>query len=179
MMNSTNKALNDLIVQMKSSFPYIEATIIQDHEIAFDLMERDIHTALSYIKNLGWRQLSIISCVDWIAENKFQLVFNLFNWQVGVRVLIRIMIDRDNPKFNTIINIFPGAKYYETEIHEFFGIIFVGNDDALKPLFLETWDDIPPYRKDFNSRAYSDKKYVKRCYNTSFGEPGGEENARS
>lgn len=178
-MNSMNNDLNVLMVQMKGAFPYSEANIIQNHQIAFDMDERDMHASLAYLKNLGWRQLSIISCIDWIAEDKFQLVFNLFNWAIGVRVLVRTLINRDKAKFNTITNIFAGAKYYERELYEFFGIVFVGNDDALKPLFLENWDDIPPYRKDFNSRAYSDKKYVKRHYNTSFGESGGEPFARS
>lgn len=34
----------------------------------------------------------------------------------------------------------------------------------MKQLFLEMWDDIPPLRKDFISREYSDKKYAKREY---------------
>jgi NADH-quinone oxidoreductase subunit C len=60
--------------------------------------------------------------------------------------------------------IFPGCKYYEREVHEFFGIKFPGNPDYHKQLILEAWDDMPPLLKDFDPRAYSDKKFAKRVY---------------
>lgn len=176
MMNTMNSkpGVKELLKEVESRFDILEVTIVQAHEIAIDLSREDLHQALSFLKNTGFRQLSALTCVDWLAEGNFQLIFNIFDWEKGIRFILRVKIPRENPNFVTITNIYPGAQYYEREVHEFFGIVFEGNGDALKPLFLENWDDLPPMRKDFDSRAYSDRKYIKREYKNSFGEPGGE-----
>ena len=83
-------------------------------------------------------------------------------------------VDRDKPVFTTITNIYPGAQYYERDVHEFFGVEFEGNPDSYKQLFLENWDDIPPLRKDFDAVAYSDRKYPARKYKANFSTEAGE-----
>lgn len=175
MMNSTNRpGMNETIDQLKVRFHIEGITIVQSHEIHVDVKREELHEALTYLKIIGFKQLSALTCVDWPKENCFQLIFNVFDWSKGNRFVLRVRIDRNDARFTSVTRIYAGAKYYEREVHEFFGIVFEGNEDALKQLFLESWDDLPPLRKDFNSRAYSDKKYVKREYKTSFGEKGGE-----
>jgi len=136
--------------------------VIDPQQIAFEIDKKDIHVILSVLKQPGWNQLSYLSAIDWIDENKFELVYIVFNWDQPVYVQIRAKIDRDNPEVASIMPIYPGAQYYEREAHEFFGIHFPGNPEYHKQLILEGWDDIPPLRKDFDSKAYSDKKYTSR-----------------
>lgn len=180
MMNSTNNdKMKAVMADVEQRFDVIGFTIMQDQEVHVDLPTEEIHSALSYLKTYGYKQLSAVTCVDWLEEGKFQLIFNIYNWDSGNRLILRTKLDRTGkgglaPIFTTITTIYNGAKYYEREVHEFFGIEFEGNEDAKKQLFLERWDDIPPLRKDFNARAYSDKKYIKREYQTTFGEKGGE-----
>ena len=71
--------------------------------------------------------------------------------------------------------IYPGSKYYEREAFEYFGIRFPGNPDFEKPLILEDWDDMPPLRKDFDPRAYSDAHFSKREYTETYVVTNGEE----
>lgn len=172
MMNSTNKALNDTITDVQRRFNTLETTIVMENQVAFDMSNEETLTALSYLRNDGWRQLSMLTCVDWIADSQFQLVYILMNWENGIRIQVRTRIDREDPKFYTATKIYPGAQYYERDVHEFFGVVFEGNDDALKQLFLENWDDIPPLRKDFIAREYSDRKYEKRKYKKDFAGKG-------
>ena len=169
-----NKDIKILAKDIKSRFNLLGEDYPKDNQAAFDFNSGEIHSVLSYVKSQGYRQLSILSCVDWIKENEFQLVFIVFNWQNGVRLQIRTRIPRDNPKFNTITSIYPGAQYYERDVHEFFGVEFEGNENSYKQLFLENWDDMPPLRKDFDSKAYSDRKYPVREYKTDFSKAGDE-----
>lgn len=127
-----------------------------------DVEPENVHRVLSHLKHIGFTQLSLLTCIDWIEQNQFQLVFILLNWDNGVHLLVRAMLDRDNPEFTTVTDIYPGAIYYEREVHEFFGVHFRGNPTYQKPLFLERWDDLPPLRKDFDPQAYSDSKFPKR-----------------
>lgn len=179
MMSSMSDLKKQWISQIQQLFPQARLSKDRGPEVTFKIEGRDLHQMLDYLKNAGWRQLSFITCVDWLEEGVFELVYNLFDWEKGIRILLSMELDRQDPHTMTIINIFDGAQYYEREIHEFFGVVFQGNEDALKSLFLERWDDMPPLRKDFNSRAYSDRKYVKRFYDPVFGPQGGESFERS
>ena len=165
-----NEALRAILGKVKDRYDVLNVDIVMDNQVSLDLGKDDIHSLLTFLRGEGWRQLSMLTCVDWIAEGEFQLVYILMNWDNPVRIQVRTRIVRDDPKFLTVTNIYPGAKYYERDVHEFFGVVFEGNDDALKQLFLENWDDIPPLRKDFDSRAYSDRKYAKREYKKDFGQ---------
>lgn len=179
MTNSMNSVKARWAAQMRAMFPDARLKKDRGTEMTYEILPRDLHQILAYLKNSGWRQLSMITGVDWIEEGQFELVYNLFDWEQGLRVLLSIRIGRDKPQVLTITNIYAGAQYYEREIHEFFGIEFIGNEDALKSLFLERWDALPPLRKDFDSRAYSDKKYVKRFYDPVYGPQGGAPFERS
>ena len=75
-------------------------------------------------------------------------------------IILKTRIFREKPEFSTIISIFENAEPYEREIHELFGIKFEGHP-RLTPLFLEREYEIPPFRKDFDTR-----KYVKDVFDT-------------
>ena len=163
-----NEQLQSILTKVKERYDLLNVDIVMANQVALDIENSDVHSLLTFLRGAGWRQLSILTCVDWIDDGELQLVYILMNWDLPVRLQVRTRIVRDDPKFLTITNIYPGAKYYERDVHEFFGVVFEGNDDALKQLFLEEWDDIPPLRKDFDSRAYSDRKYAKREYKKDF-----------
>lgn len=171
-MNSMNK----IIEELKKVMDIDTVEKITDRQFAFDVEPSKIHSSLIYLKTVGFSQLSLLTCIDWIKDNKLQLVYILNNWQEGLHVLVRTKIEREQPKFVTIINIFPGAMYYEREVHEFFGVEFNGNEESFKPLFLELWDDMPPLLKDFDPQAYSDKKFPKRDLDRIYqSKMGGEQ----
>ena len=169
-----NNTIKEFVDNVQAKFELKGVDYPADLQVSLDFDQRDIHNALAYIKGAGWTQMSLLTCVDWIADNEFQLVFILFNWKNGVRVQVRTRIDRDKPVFTTITNIYPGAQYYDRDVHEFFGVQFEGNPDSYKPLFLENWDDIPPMRKDFDAVAYSNRKYPARKYKADFRTEAGE-----
>lgn len=171
-MNSMNKVAEELKIRFNiEDFIYPD-----DMQMIFDVDKDMTHTVLDYLKVSGFRQLSLLTCIDWPDENVFQLVYIVFNWDTGIHILLRTKVDRDKPQFRTITNIYPGAQYYERDVHEFFGVEFEGNEMSYKPLFLELWDDIPPMRKDFDPLAYSKKRYPEREYKVNFTpKAGGDE----
>lgn len=166
-MNSTNNI--EIVKQLVSEVVRPEKIEeIDQYQIAYVLKQEDVHRTLSHLKNAGWIQLSYLSAVDWPDDNKMEVVYIIMNWEKPVHIQIRTMIGRENPSMNSIISIYEGAKYYEREAHEFFGIAFPGNPDYEKQLILENWDDLPPLRKDFNPRAYSDAHFVGRDHSDDF-----------
>lgn len=158
MMSSMNNTLDGL----KGRFAISNVDFLIANQMALDIESRDVHEMLIYLKAAGYRQLSLLTCVDLIQKDVFQLVYIVFNWEEGQRILVRCLLDRKDPKMITIMPIYPGAEYYERDVCEFFGVKFTGNDMSEKPLFLEMWDDMPPMRKDFDPLEYSKRKYPER-----------------
>ncbi|MDA3822009.1 MAG: NADH-quinone oxidoreductase subunit C [Bacteroidales bacterium] len=156
---SNVEELNQLIGK---NFSLIDAKIIDQYQVSYVLKKVDIHRALAFLKSNGYRQLSYLSCVDWPEDEQFEMIYIVMNWDKAMHVLLHARIDRKEPTMDSILSIYPGSKYYEREAHEFFGVAFPGNPDYEKQLILEQWDDIPPMRKDFDPKAYSDRKYTKR-----------------
>lgn len=117
-----------------------------------------IVSTLSLLKASGFEHLSNLLAVDWIEEGEFELVYNLFSYQHRLHVTMKTRIDRASAHAPTILALWPQGQIYEREVHEFFGIVFDGNPD-LAPFFLHNWQDMPPLRKDFDTREYSRRAY--------------------
>ena len=115
------------------------------------------HTS-STMKSLGFEHLSNITCVDWIEQTRFDVTYNLWSYRHKVHAVVKAQVRRDNPEMPTLMNVWPQAQVYEREVHEMFGVRFIGNPD-LSPLFLHNWKDMPPLRKDFDTEKYARKAY--------------------
>ncbi|MEN8223368.1 MAG: NADH-quinone oxidoreductase subunit C [Acidobacteriota bacterium] len=118
---------------------------------------------LSYLKSdRGFSHLSLISCVDWIEDNKFQLVYILWNRKEKTNLILKCFIDRKKAEHRTIMNIYPVAEIYEREIRELYGVNFEGNPTQNEDFVLEDWEDIPPMRRDFDTLEYSMTNFGRR-----------------
>ena len=62
-------------------------------------------------------------------------------------------VPREQASAPTAIDVFAIAEPHEREIHELYGIHFEGHP-RLTPLFLDRDYEIPPFRKDFDTKQY-------------------------
>lgn len=126
-------------------------------------MERTVkkdtfYDVLCSYKEEGFDHLSDITCVDYLNEREFEIIYHLWSHGKKERLAIKVRIERESPSIRSVVGIWAGAQIHERENHELFGIEFWGNPD-LSPLFLEDWGEIPPLRKDFNAREYVKREY--------------------
>jgi NADH-quinone oxidoreductase subunit C len=88
--------------------------------------------------------LSTITGQD--VDGQIELLYHF--WQRG-GLTLRITLPRQTPSIDTIIDLIPGAAFYEREIVEMLGVHFAGHPDP-KPLILpEDWEAGPPLRQEF------------------------------
>ena len=156
-------SMSEIVKNLKTLVKKLEIIEIDEREIKIEVPSEKTLNVLSFLKGNGYSHLSILTAVDWIEENKFEVVYVLFSWENGGKFVVSTKIGRKNAKFVTIKHLWPTARFYERELHEFFGIKFEGNDD-MRPLFLENWDNLPPLRKDFDPLEYSKEKFPDREY---------------
>ncbi len=155
-MNMENELMNKLQDTFGES---IEVIIQRDRRIKIKSEMHILKALLSYLKNEGYTMLTMISAIDWLKLEKLELVYNIYSHGSKINALISINIPRDEPKMESITNIYHLAEYYEREIHEMFGVSFEGNPNFNLPLLLEDWQGPPPMRKDFNTRKFVEEKY--------------------
>ena len=117
---------------------------------------------MRFLKDRKFDHMALISCVDWIEEKEFELVYILTGYmqideehidQERLHLIVKTRISRQSPRLETVTGIFSNAEPYEREIHELYGVKFEGHK-RLIPLFLERDYEIPPFRKDFDTRKY-------------------------
>jgi NADH-quinone oxidoreductase subunit C len=115
-----------------------------------------------WLKEQGFEHLSAISAIDWPGEGMYGLAYHLWSYLDKTLITLKVKIDRQNAVMDSVTEVWDGsAQAHEREIHELFGIKFEGNNN-LTPLFLEDWEGLPPFRKDFNWREYVGEKYYDR-----------------
>ena len=154
-----NDALKKDII---SSFDKIQVDISGEDQMVITAKKEAVLSVLSFLKNRDYTHLALISCVDWIEEKMFELVYILsaylqkdeeYSDKERMNIILKTKISREKSNFLSVIPIFENAEPYEREIHELYGIRFEGHP-RLTPLFLEREYEIPPFRKDFDTREY-------------------------
>jgi len=110
----------------------------------------------------GFVHLVLLTAVDWLEEEIFQLTYLLSNRERAIDLGVKVMIPRDEASMHSIHDIWPTAAIYQRELREMFGIDFPGCPRVDEDFILEGWDNIPPYRRDFDTKAFSDQFYKHR-----------------
>jgi len=153
--------------RLKSTFKDIHIVAVEDNRMVITAEKKNVPAILMSLKEAGFDHLSLISAVDYIEDNEFELCYILTGYMQGrdiegqdLHIILKTGISREAPKFQTVIGIYPNAEPYERELHELFGIKFEGHP-RLTPLFLERDYDIPPFRKDFDTREYVKETFDK------------------
>jgi NADH-quinone oxidoreductase subunit C len=145
--------IEDFIHNFKEKLK-IEIAQPSDKRLWVTIPHKELREIVTYIKMNNFEHLSTISATDWLEENSFEITYHFWSYTYKVALILKTKIIRDIPVIDSINHQYgTNAESCEREIHEMFGIRFTGNSD-LSPLFLEDWEGLPPFRKDFDWRHY-------------------------
>ncbi|WP_432559863.1 NADH-quinone oxidoreductase subunit C [Granulicoccus sp. GXG6511] len=99
------------------------------------------------VREAGFRYFDWLDCVDEIGRsNEFRLVLQLLDRDTAETRRLETRTDRDTPRVPTLSEVFSGAGWAEREIHDLFGVEFLGGDGT--PLLLPRRYGGHPLRKD-------------------------------
>ncbi|MBE0651566.1 MAG: NADH-quinone oxidoreductase subunit C [Bacteroidales bacterium] len=152
--------------------------IIQDIESRFTITDKETRrndlcfltvdklqaiSLVTYLRDYqGYASLTLLTAVDWIEEGNFQLTYLLNNPSTRTEIGVRTMIDRENATMESTHHLWENIQTYQRELKEMFGIDFPGSPRIDEDFILEGWDNIPPYRRDFDTKKYSEETYFPR-----------------
>jgi NADH-quinone oxidoreductase subunit C len=92
--------------------------------------------------------LTFMTALDRPAENRLDAVYRLFSYEEKTAAVVRVLLDRNAARLDTVSDIYRTAEWHERETAEMFGIQFTGHPDPRK-LLLPDEIDGHPLRKDF------------------------------
>lgn len=157
----SSKGNLEILDKITSEFN-IEYEVQRERRIWLDRPREGFVDLCKWLKEQGFEHLSAISAIDWPDEGTYELAYHLWSYRDKVLITLKVKIDRQNPVMDSVTEVWDGsAEVHEREIHELFGVNFEGNSN-LTPLFLEDWEGLPPFRKDFDWREYVGGKYYDR-----------------
>jgi NADH-quinone oxidoreductase subunit C/D len=105
---------------------------------------------------LGYDYLASLTGVDYLPEEKMEVVYHLFKSTGGSSLVLHVQTPRDNPIVPSLVPVYPGADFQEREAWDMFGIHFEGHPDLRRILLWEGFEGYP-LRKDWHE-AYFDEE---------------------
>ena len=99
-----------------------------------------------------------VTAVDYPGRaRRFDVVYHLLSPTLNARVRIRAEAD-ETTQVPSIIELFPGADWFERECYDLYGVIFVGHPD-MRRLLTDYGFDGHPLRKDFPLTGFVEVRY--------------------
>lgn len=115
--------------------------------IAPDVL-RDVMLALKGDPALAFDYLTLITAVDYPAEQRIQVVYHLYSYTHFHKIVIKADVPREKPDIASIADIYPAADWHEREEFDLMGVIFTDHPDLRRILCVEDFEG-HPLRKDY------------------------------
>jgi NADH-quinone oxidoreductase subunit C len=127
------------------------AHVIAHGELTVMVASRDIVAAVKVLRDderCRYVAITDITAVDWPGrERRFDVVYHLLSPGHNRRIRVKIEVGEAAP-VTSIIEVFPGADWFEREVYDLYGVPFTGHPD-MRRLLTDYGFEGHPLRKDF------------------------------
>ena len=106
---------------------------------------------------LGYDLLTSVTGVDYLPEEKMEVVYHLFKSTGGPILEIKAQTPRSKPVVPSLVGLYPGAAFQEREAWDLLGIKFESHPNLKRILMWEGFAG-HPLRKDWEEVYYGDEK---------------------
>ena len=126
--------------------------------------ENLIEVATAIRDEFGFDLLTAATGVDYIAENKMEMVYHAYKTTGGAGLVFKVQVERVDPiELPSLTGVWAGTEYQEREAFDLFGIKFTDHPDLRRILMWEGFEGYP-LRKDWKEAFYEEdvKPYKSR-----------------
>jgi len=133
----------------RASFP---EKYVYGEELQLRVPKEKLSPVIRFIKedpSLSFGFLDYMTAVDWVRENRFELLYHLTSLEFHHRITLRVNITREGAvDMPSITDLFAAADWQERETYDLYGIRFLGHPHLRRILL---WEGYPgwPLRKDY------------------------------
>jgi NADH-quinone oxidoreductase subunit C len=108
-----------------------------------------VHDALVALREQGYRFLASLHGSDYYPEEpRLGIHYELLDMERVDRVTVKARVSIDDPRIQSVCDLWPGANHPEREVYDMFGVVFEGHPDLRRILMPEDYEGFPQ-RRDF------------------------------
>lgn len=153
------KELETRLDSLLKDFEGIQFVRKSSRRIRVDVASDSLPTLLELLQGrASYVHLSAITCIDWLDDEEFELVYHVWSYEINTLVSAHTRIAREPGVYLSIYDLYKPAAFFERDIHEMYGVFFEGSPDMNKFILTE-WDGPPPMRKEFDSEAFVNEHF--------------------
>lgn len=120
---------------------------IDAHDL-LPVMQEMQHNALLYFD-----MLTCITGIDNGPASDMEVAYNIYSIPFGHHLMIKVKLDRTNPRVDSLTPLWRSANWLEREIFDMYGITFLNHPDLRRILMPADWEGYP-LRKDYQHQEY-------------------------
>ncbi|MFK7951422.1 MAG: NADH-quinone oxidoreductase subunit C [Ekhidna sp.] len=104
-------------------------------------------------------QLSCLTGLDNGEEKgSMEIIYNLYSIPFNLHLMLKVLIERNNPSIDTVSDIWKTADWHEREAYDMLGIHFNNHPDLRRILMPDDWEGFPLKKDYVEQEKYHDIK---------------------
>ncbi|MBC7875554.1 MAG: NADH-quinone oxidoreductase subunit D [Anaerolineales bacterium] len=146
-----------LTVNLVARFPNSVSADARPGYSGFIVTKESLTEVATAIRDeFGYDLLTAVIAVDYINENKMEVVYHAYKTTGGPGLVFKVQVERVDPiEVPSLVEIWAGADFQEREAWDLHGIKFIGHPDLRRILMWEGFDG-HPLRKDWKEAFYEE-----------------------
>ncbi len=105
--------------------------------------------------DLGYDYLSSVTGVDYLPEEKMEVVYHVYKTTGGPGLVYKVQVPREKAEVPSLVPLYQGAEFQEREAWDLLGIRFLGHPDLRRILMWEGFAG-HPLRKDWHEAFFEE-----------------------
>lgn len=146
------------VLDLSARFPGVVVADEREGYSGWIVEKEGLIEVATYLRDeLGYDLLSSVTGVDYLPDEKMEVVYQVYKTTGGPGIFFKVQIPRVDPmEVPSLYNVWHGADFQEREIWDLYGIKFVGHPDLRRIL---TWEGFEghPMRKDWQEAFYEEE----------------------
>ena len=111
-------------------------------------------------EDCGFDYLVDVAGIDYLnypgATDRYGVVYGLTNTTTGERVWVKAFTNDPDPELPSVVELWRGADWMESEVYDMYGVKFAGHPDLRRMLMPHEFAAFP-LRKDYPLRGYGER----------------------
>ncbi|NVK83322.1 MAG: NADH-quinone oxidoreductase subunit C [Cytophagia bacterium] len=99
----------------------------------------------------------MLSCITGLDNGpeagNMEVIYNLYSVPNDIHLMIKVILQRDDLKVDSLVEIWKTADWQEREVYDMYGIHFNNHPDLRRILMPADWEGFP-LRKDYEEQTY-------------------------
>ena len=108
-----------------------------------------VRAVLEALRGKGYTFLASLHGVDYYPhEPRLGVLYELLDMERVDRISVKARVSTEDPRIDSVVELFRGAEFPEREVYDMFGVVFEGHPDMRRILMPEDYEGFPQ-RRDF------------------------------